>query len=210
MPRFDLPKAAAFIDGPNTHAACKMLGWNLDYKKLLVWMQEKSGILVRANYYSCTNNTNEFDPIRTLLDWLSYNGYNMISRPMRTYEDEQGNRRTKGNLDVDIAVNMLELADHVDEVYLFSGDGDFATAIDAVQRKGVRVIVVSTRRTQPHMVADIIRRKADEFIDLSDLQALLQTTNKTTSQDEKFEDNHDDSDDYEEDEDYTDQKRSSV
>jgi len=64
----------------------------------------------------------------------------------------------------------MEMAQYLDHVVLFSGDGDFRRLVEAVQRKGVRVTVVSTVRSQPPMVADELRRQADLFVELEDLQ----------------------------------------
>ena len=72
-------------------------------------------------------------------------------------------------MDIEIAVDMMEMADKLDHIVLFSGDGDFHSLVAAVQRKGVRVTVVSTIRSQPPMVADELRREADSFVELQDL-----------------------------------------
>ncbi len=72
-------------------------------------------------------------------------------------------------MDIELAVNAMEMADHLDLMVLFSGDGDFRSLVESIQRKGVRVAVVSTISTQPPMVADELRRQADEFIDLTQL-----------------------------------------
>jgi uncharacterized LabA/DUF88 family protein len=73
-------------------------------------------------------------------------------------------------MDIELAVDAMELAEHLDHIVLFSGDGDFRTLVEALQHKGKRVSVVSTLTTQPPMVADELRRQADQFIDLADLQ----------------------------------------
>jgi uncharacterized LabA/DUF88 family protein len=72
-------------------------------------------------------------------------------------------------MDVELAVDVMEMGGHVDHIVLFSGDGDFRRLVEAVQKKGVRVTVVSSIKTQPPMVADELRRQADIFVDLGDL-----------------------------------------
>ena len=111
----------------------------------------------------------EHSSLRPLVDWLDYNGYTMVTKPAKEFTDAMGHRRIKGNMDIEIAVDMMEMGRKVDHIVLFSGDGDFRRLIEAVQREGVRVSVVSTLRTSPPMVADELRRQTDAFIDLQDL-----------------------------------------
>ena len=68
---------------------------------------------------------------------------------------------------------MLELAPKADQFVLFSGDSDFAYLLAAVQRRGVRVTVVSTLKSQPPMASDDLRRQADSFVDLADLSDII-------------------------------------
>ena len=103
------------------------------------------------------------------MDWLDYNGYAVVTKPTKEFVDSTGRRKVKGNMDIELAVAAMEMADHIDHMVLFSGDGDFRSLVEAVQRKGVRVSVVSTVATQPAMVADELRRQADDFVDLSSL-----------------------------------------
>ncbi|GAB5388660.1 MAG: NYN domain-containing protein [Alphaproteobacteria bacterium] len=161
-------RLALFIDGANLYAASRTLGFDIDYRRLLGWAQEQ-GKLKRAFYYTALIEDQEFSPIRPLVDWLDYNGYTMVTKPTKEFTDAQGRRKIKGNMDIELAVDVLEMAPHLDHIVLFSGDGDFRSLIEAVQRKGVRVTVVSTLRSQPPMIADELRRQADNFIDLMDL-----------------------------------------
>jgi uncharacterized LabA/DUF88 family protein len=165
-------KMAMFIDGANLYAAAKNLGFDIDYKRLLDWISEQSR-LVRAFYYTALMEDQEYSPLRPLIDWLDYNGYTMVTKPAKEFTDHMGRRKVKGNMDIELAIDMMELADHVDHILLFSGDGDFRRLIESVQRKGVRVTVVSTVRTQPQMVADELRRQADHFLDLEELSAFI-------------------------------------
>ena len=162
-------KIAVFIDGANLYATAKALGFDIDYRKLLKEFQSR-GSLVRAFYYTALIEDQEYSSIRPLVDWLDYNGYTVVTKPAREFTDASGRRKIKGNMDIELAVDAMELAPHVDQIVLFSGDGDFRSVVEAVQRKGVRVSVVSTVTTQPPMVADDLRRQADEFIDLVTMQ----------------------------------------
>lgn len=161
-------RIALFIDGANLYHAARALSFDIDYRLLLDWAQNR-GRMVRAYYYTAISEDQEYTPLRPLIDWLDYNGYTMITRPQREFIDSMGRRRTKGNIDVELAVDMMELAPHIDHAVLFSGDGDFSRLVEAVQRRGVKVSVVSTIQTNPPMVSDELRRKADAFIDLRDL-----------------------------------------
>jgi uncharacterized LabA/DUF88 family protein len=171
----DDEKTALFIDGANLYSATKALGFDLDYKKLLDEFQRKCRLL-RAYYYTALMEEAEFSPIRPLIDWLDYNGFRVVTKPAREFADAQGRRRVKGDMDVEIVVDMLELAPRLDHAVLFSGDGDFVAAVECLQRRGVRVSVVSTLRTNPPMVSDDLRRRADQFIELSELSAAFSRT----------------------------------
>src|SRR5271170_4760182 len=157
-----------FIDGANLYAAARALGFDIDYKRLLDLVATK-GHLVRAFYYTALIEDQEYSPIRPLVDWLDYNGYTMVTKSAKEFTDAMGRRKIKGNMDIELAIDVMEMAPYLDHIVLFSGDGDFRRLVEAVQRKGVRVSVVSTIRSQPPMVADELRRQADSFIELQDL-----------------------------------------
>ena len=159
---------AIFIDGANLYSSARALGFDIDYRKLLELFGSQ-GRLVRAFYYTALVDDQEYSSIRPLVDWLDYNGYTMVTKPAKEFTDAMGHRKIKGNMDIEIAIDMMEMAKKVDHIVLFSGDGDFRRLVEAVQREGVRVSVVSTLRTSPPMVADELRRQTDAFIDLQDL-----------------------------------------
>ncbi|MCH8858309.1 MAG: NYN domain-containing protein [Proteobacteria bacterium] len=165
-------KIAIFVDGANLYAATKGLGFDIDYKRLLELFARK-GLLVRAFYYTAIAEDQDFSPLRPLVDWLDYNGFSVVTKPLKEYTDAQGRRRVKGNMDIELAVDVMEMAEHVDHLVIFSGDGDFRRLVEAVQRKGRRVSVCSTLRTQPPMVADELRRQADNFIELDELKPMI-------------------------------------
>jgi uncharacterized LabA/DUF88 family protein len=158
-------RIALFIDGANLYATTKTLGFDIDYKRLLKEYGSR-GYLVRAFYYTALAEDQEYSSIRPLIDWLDYNGYRVVTKPTKEFVDSMGRRKVKGNMDIELAIDALELAPHMDHMVLFSGDGDFRSLVEALQRRGVRVSVVSTVSTQPPMVADELRRQADEFVDL--------------------------------------------
>ncbi len=165
---------AVFIDGANLYATYKSLQFELDFERLLAKLQE-SGQLIRAYYYTALPDSTEHSPIKRAADWLDYNGYTVVSKPIREFiNSETGQRRIKGNMDMELALDMVKLADHVSHVLLFSGDGDFCRLIREVQDKGVRVTVVSSTQTHPSLIADSLRRQADNFIDLDDLREQLE------------------------------------
>jgi uncharacterized LabA/DUF88 family protein len=165
-------RIALLIDGANLYATAKTLGFDIDYKRLLKEFQSR-GTLVRAYYYTAIIEDQEFSSIRPLVDWLDYNGYTVVTKATKEFVDAGGRRKVKGNMDIELAVDAMEIADHVDEIVLFSGDGDFRSVVEAVQRRGVRVTVVSTISSHPPMLADELRRQADVFTDLVELQSKL-------------------------------------
>jgi len=161
-------KCALFIDGANLYAATRSLGFDIDYRRLLDFFAARSN-LIRAYYYSALLDTEEYSPLKPLTDWLAYNGYSLVTKPAKEFVDSQGRRRVKGNMDIELAIDMLELAPALDHAVLFSGDSDFRRLVEAMQRKGVRVSVVSTIKTTPPMIADELRRQADQYIELADI-----------------------------------------
>jgi uncharacterized LabA/DUF88 family protein len=165
-------RIALFIDGANLYSASKGLNIDLDFKKLLDEFQ-KRGVLVRAYYYTAIVEDQDYSPIRPLVDWLDYNGFTVVTKAAKEYTDINGRKRHRGDMDVDLAVDMMELTAHCDHMVLFSGDSDFRRLIEAVQRRGVRVTVVSTVKSQPPMASDELRRQADSFVDLADLAAIV-------------------------------------
>ena len=163
-------RIALFIDGANLYAAARNLGFDIDYRRLRDWFRGKSR-LVRAYYYTVLIEDQEYSPIRPLVDWLDYNGYSLVTKPAREYTDHAGRRRIRSSIDVELTVDMIEMADRLDHAVLFSGDGSYRRAIEAVQARGTRVTVVGTVRTSPPMAADELRRQADNFVDLVQLRA---------------------------------------
>src|SRR5579883_2405185 len=170
---YENERVALFIDGANLYSAARALGFDIDYRRLLKVFREK-GRLVRAYYYTALVEDQEYSPIRPLIDWLDYNGYTMVTKPTKEFTDAMGRRKIKGNMDIELAIDVMEMADRLDHIVLFSGDGDFRRLVEAVQRRGVRVTVVSTIRSQPPMVSDELRRQADAFVDLQDLMPQIQ------------------------------------
>ncbi len=188
-------RLALFIDGANFYSAAKSLNFDIDYRKLLDEFR-KRGRLVRAIYYTALVEDQDYSPIRPLIDWLDYNGFSVETKPAKSYTDHQGNRRIKGDMDIEIAVDALQMAPHLEHIVLFSGDGDFRKLVEAIQRLGVRVSVVSSLKTDPPMISDDLRRQADSFIDLADLEGLIgrsggnrgQTYNNNNDDDENGDD----------------------
>jgi uncharacterized LabA/DUF88 family protein len=165
-------RTALFIDGANLHATAKTLGFDIDYKRLLKEFESR-GTLLRAFYYTAVIEDQEFSSIRPLIDWLDYNGYTVVTKATKEFIDATGRRKVKGNMDVELAVDAMELAEHIDQLVLFSGDGDFRSLVEAIQRRGVRVTVISTISSQPPMIADELRRQTDVFIDLMELKSKI-------------------------------------
>ncbi|MFZ5670476.1 MAG: NYN domain-containing protein [Pseudomonadota bacterium] len=173
MTFYPTDRLALFVDGANLYAQARALGFDIDYRKLLDEFR-KRGVLIRAYYYTAlVDSGDDFSPIRPLVDWLDYNGFTVVTKPAREYTDASGRKRWRGDMDIEIAVDMMELAGKADHLVLFSGDGDFRALVEAIQRKGVRVTVVSTVKSQPPMASDDLRRQCDSFVDLADLGDII-------------------------------------
>lgn len=161
-------RVVAFIDGANLYATSKAIGIDIDYRQLLDEFQRRCRFL-RAYYYTAYVEDQEFSSIRPLIDWLDYNGYSVVTKPAKEFTDSSGRRKVKGNMDIEMTVDALELAPHYDHFFLFSGDGDFTALVAALQRQGKKVTVASTLSTPTPMIADELRRKSDFFLDVRDL-----------------------------------------
>ena len=162
-------RLALLIDGPNLFSAAKTLGFDIDYKLLRQEFMNR-GKMLRAIYYTVVIENDEYSPVRPLVDWLNYNGFTMVTKAAKEFTDSQGRRKIKGTMDIELTVDAMELAPHVDHIVLFSGDGNFSPMVESIQRQGVRVSVVSTIRTNPPMLADELRRQCDNFIELDGLR----------------------------------------
>lgn len=180
-------RLALFIDGANLYSAARAVGLEIDFRKLLKEFQTR-GRLVRANYYTALVENDDYSPIRPLVDWLAYNGFNVVKKAAREFVDREGRKRVRGNMDVELAVDMLEAAGWADHIVLFSGNGDFRRLVEAVKARGVRVSVVSTLNATPPMISDDLRREADTFIELVDLGELIARPRRETGDAPQLED----------------------
>ena len=199
-------KTVVFIDGANLYATARGLDFDIDYKKLLAMFRDRSNLL-RAYYYTVLIEDQEYSPLRPLVDWLDYNGYTLTTKPARDFTDSPGNRRIRNSINIDLAVDMLEIAERVDHIVLFSGDGGYRKLIEAVQRQGTRVTVISTVANNAAVIADELRRQADSFIDLStlrdDIARARSSQSPAEADDNEYDDYYDDDDD-DDDDDYFD------
>tara|TARA_R110000824_G_scaffold399843_1_gene606020 strand:- start:110952 stop:111578 length:627 start_codon:yes stop_codon:yes gene_type:complete len=184
-------RIALFIDGANLYSAARGLNFDIDYRRLLEHFRGK-GTLIRAFYYTALIEDQDYSPLRPLIDWLDYNGYSVVTKPAKEFTDAQGRRRIKGNMDIELAIDAMEMAPNIDHLILFSGDGDFRRLVDAIQRKGKRVTVISTTRSQPPMIADELRRQADQFIELETLRGAVTRAQNSQQAPKPTEDDFDD------------------
>ncbi|GCD60304.1 NYN domain-containing protein [Acetobacter pasteurianus] len=175
-------KTCVFIDGSSLYSTSRNLNFDVDYKKLLEYLERETGSLVRTYYYAAIVDTDDYSPLKPLTDWLSYNGYSLVTKTAREFTDATGKRRVKGNMDIEIAIDMMEMAPHVDNMIIFTGDSDFRRAVEAVQRQGVSVTAVSSRETSPPLIGDDLRRQVDHFVDLHDISKhFIRATDKRDS-----------------------------
>lgn len=193
-------KTAILIDGANLYKSARNLGFDIDYKNLLSKAQGACQLL-RASYYTAIqeDRDQDYSPLRPLVDWLDYNGYTMVTKPTREFTDSQGRKRYKGSTDIELVVDLMLLSDRVDHFVLFTGNGDFRRAIEAIQTKGVRVTVVSTVKSSPPMASDDLRRQADSFVDLADLEKTIGRSGGQQRRQRSEPDDYDNEDDFEDD-----------
>lgn len=155
-------RVAVFIDGAHTYGSAKSLDFEMDFARVLEYFKTEYR-LARAFYYTAIREDEEFNSIRPLIDWLAYNGYRVVTKPFKEFTDPVGRKKVKANLDVEMTVDMMEMAASVDHIVLLTGDGDMRRAVEAVQRMGARVTVISPLSG----AADDLRRQADAFVDLA-------------------------------------------
>ncbi|AKK20680.1 NYN domain-containing protein [Candidatus Liberibacter africanus] len=179
-------KIALFIDGANLYAASKALGFDIDYRKLLKAFRSRARVL-RAYYYTTVieDSEQQFSPLHPLLDWLHYNGFQVVSKTAREFVEVSGRKRIKASMDVDLAVDAFEQSEGVEHSVIFSGDGDFTPLVAALQRKAKKVTIISTVLSNPSMVSDQLRRQADYFIDLAYLKNEIARDAPESTQEEK-------------------------
>ncbi|WP_322896266.1 NYN domain-containing protein [Yoonia sp. 67] len=165
-------RMALFIDGVSLYGASKLLGFDIDYK-LLRQEFSRRGKLVRIMYYTSALESTEYLTIRPLVDWLSYNGFNLVTNYVKDGNDSFGRQVTKGNIEVNMAVDALDLAPRLDHAVLVTGNGHLTPLVASLQRKGVRVTILSTVQGQPTLLSDELRRQADNFVELNELRELI-------------------------------------
>lgn len=159
----DRGRVMVFIDGSNLFYAASHLNIEIDYVKLLHFLTAHDR-LVHVFFYT------GYDPTDSnqyrFLQWMSYSGFRVITKAVTQSSD--GTK--KANLDVEIAVDMIRLAQHCDTAVLVSGDGDFVYVVDAIAMKGVRVEVVGLRSMTNSNLIDA----AHYYIDLAGIQQTVQ------------------------------------
>jgi len=165
-------ETALFIDGPNVYLTAKALGFDVDYKRLHNYFSARCD-LIRAYYYTAVRERDTHDSLRPLLDWLDYNQYTLVQKPTKEWTDASGRTKVKGNMDMEMACDAFDLSSTIRNATFFTGDGDFVAIIRLLQRRGIRCTVVSSTETQPVMCADELRRAADEFVELSELNKAI-------------------------------------
>src|ERR1700728_3092669 len=123
-PFMDVEKIALFIDCPNFYYSTRAISLDVDFKRLLAEF-ERRGSLLRAYYYTTVVENTEFAAVKPLIDWLDYNGYTVVTKPAKEFDDGEGRRKFKRNIAIELAVDALEVVARVDHIFLFSGDGDY-------------------------------------------------------------------------------------
>jgi len=169
-------RVALLIDGASLFSASKSLGFEIDFKRLLSFFREQTR-LIRAMYYTTLPDEDQYSSLRPLLDWLDYNGYTMVTNRAKEFSS----RRANSGLEVEMAVDALMLSSNLDHIVIFSGDGAFCSLVAALQKKGKRVSVISTMEATPSMIADELRRQADQFIELARIQADIEKVQRPTN-----------------------------
>ena len=166
-----MQRIAILIDGSNAHASANALNFQIDYVKFLALFKKKYQVN-RALYFTALPPKEVDSPLRKMVTFLDFNGYNSIIKETKLHTDNDGMVKRKGNMDCELAIYATKYAEVVERIVLFSGDGDFRIVVERVQELGCQVTVLSTLKG--NMVSDLLRRQADEFLELDDMRAQIE------------------------------------
>lgn len=171
-------KQALLIDGANTHTAAQACGFKIDFGKLRTSILRLDWQLVHCIYYTAIHEDDTGNiALQGLVDYLEFNEYVVRSKPTKVFS-ANGKTRMKGNMDCEIATDMVRFAAHCDHIILCSGDNDFAYPVQIVQDMGCSVTVISTREKwgrnegdkESFVCGDVLRRRAYKYVDLMQLK----------------------------------------
>ncbi len=152
------PRLGIFVDVPNVMYGVDAASKPVHMGKLLDLLSAGRE-LVRATAYSPVSDDprEPMEQQKFVAPFVPYN-YRITTKPLKRFADGS----IKGNFDVEMALDMLQMADRLDVLCIVSGDADFSRAVEAVQTRGVRVEVVAFAGS-----ASIeMRALADKYIQL--------------------------------------------
>lgn len=209
MPATPFERLAIFIDGSNfRHATFNAFGMRVDYSRLLRYFS-RDAFLIRAYYYTgewddaaisyYLRHVNPADPAAVRADlerqrdadrrfwrFLDRSGFRVVRKPVRVFRDAQGDVRVKADLDLELAIDMLTLAEKCDTQVLVSGDGDFVPLVNAVAARAVRVVVLSTQAEEAfqnahYRASDDLLDAADEFLSIESVRPHIERDRPLTT-----------------------------
>ena len=163
LSQFIKGKTYIFIDAENLLYSQHTLGWRISYEKLMYFFKKECGDEARCFVYKGVdeNNTGQ----KKFLDMLDINGYILRTKVVKIIKNSKGKSKWKGNLDIELALEMIELKNKYDTAVLISGDSDFAVVLDKLKQSGKNVIVMSTRG---RVARELLERA--KYIDLRKLR----------------------------------------
>lgn len=166
---------ALLIDGKNFYSTACALDITVDWKLLHQEISRQCRLMQALYFTTLPKGEDEHDHIaaKPTLDWMEYNGWTVCTKPGRAFVDHDGRRKIKGNTDVELAVAAMKLTPHVGHIVLCTGKADYVPLVAYLQETGTRVTVLSSKAVSPPMIADDLRRKADDFIDLDDMRTTI-------------------------------------
>jgi uncharacterized LabA/DUF88 family protein len=159
-----LDRVAIFIDGENIHYSAKHLNMRLDYLKLCRKLAGKRR-LVRAYFYTAVSTQSEGKI--DFINFLKLNGFTVVTREVKSFNESDGSSRSiRGALDMEMAMDVMDLCPTLDTVILCTGDGDFCPLVTAVARRGKHVELCALRE----MTSTDLIAAADTYTDLGGLK----------------------------------------
>lgn len=161
-------RTAVFVDGANFfYMQKKDLGWFVDLKKLLEFIEKRFGEIEDAYYYVGQDAPPETNQ-QAFLDALPYMGYSLISKPIKKiWDPHTGTTENKANLDIEIVLDMFNTIDLYDHAVLVSGDGDFDRALQLLKARGKKFTVIATDK---FLARELRATAGRHYINLADIQ----------------------------------------
>ena len=156
-------RLGVFVDVPNLIYGAERgegapTGSSVHMGKLLDYLRDGRELIRATAYAPVSDDPGEpVEQQRFVAPFVPHD-YRIVTKPLKRFADGS----IKGNFDVEMALDMVTMAERLDVVALVSGDADFSRAVELLQERGVRVEVVAFGGS----TSIEMRALADHYIDV--------------------------------------------